>query len=58
MTSRTATTTAIILSLAAAGAPAANARPADNFPPSHQSPAAVYSRPDRSMTPDIRDSGW
>ena len=50
MTRRTATTTAIILSLAA-GAPAASARPADIFPPSHQSPAAVYSRPDRTMIP-------
>ena len=50
MTRRTAATTAIILSLAA-GAPAASARPADIFPPSHQSPAAVYSRPDRTMVP-------
>jgi hypothetical protein len=50
MTRRTATTAAIILSLAA-GAPAASARPADIFPPSHQSPAAVYSRPDRTMIP-------
>ena len=57
MTRRTATTTAIILSLAAAGAPAANARPADNFPPSHQSPAAVYSRPDRSMLPTSATAG-
>jgi hypothetical protein len=51
MTNRTATTAAIILSLATAGAPAASARPADIFPPSHQSPAAVYSRPDRAMIP-------
>ena len=50
MTRRTATTTAIILSLAA-GAPAASARPADIFPPTHQSPAAVYSRPDKTMIP-------
>jgi hypothetical protein len=50
MTSRTATTAAIILSLAAS-APAASARPADIFPPSHQSPAAVYSRPDRTIIP-------
>jgi hypothetical protein len=50
MTRRTATTAAIILSLAA-GAPAASARPADIFPPSHQSPAAVYSRPDKTMIP-------
>jgi hypothetical protein len=51
MTRRTATTAAIILSLAAAGAPAASARPADIFPPTHQSPAIVYSRPDRTMIP-------
>jgi hypothetical protein len=50
MTRRTATTAAIILSLAAS-APAASARPADVFPPGHQSPAAVYSRPDRTMIP-------
>jgi hypothetical protein len=50
MTRRTATTAAIILSLAA-GAPAASARPADIFPPTHQSPASVYSRPDKSMIP-------
>jgi hypothetical protein len=51
MTRRTATTAAIILSLAA-GAPAASARPADIIlPASHQSPAAVYSRPDRTMIP-------
>jgi hypothetical protein len=50
MTSRTATTTAaIILSLAAAGAPAASARPADMVRPSHGSPAAVYSRPDKTV---------
>ena len=52
MTSRTATTTAIILSLAAASAPAASARPADFVAPSHQSPATVYSRPDKSMIPE------
>jgi hypothetical protein len=50
MTRRTTATAAIILSLAA-GAPAASARPADIFPPSHQSSAAVYSRPDRTMIP-------
>ena len=50
MTRRTATTAAIILSLAA-GAPAASARPVDMVPASHQSPAAVYSRPDRTMIP-------
>jgi hypothetical protein len=50
MRSRTATTAAIILSLAA-GAPTASARPADIVPASHQSPATVYSRPDKTMTP-------
>ena len=45
------TTAAIILSLAAAGAPAASAKPADFVPPSHQTPASVYSRPDKSMIP-------
>lgn len=47
MTSRTATTAAIILSLAAAGAPAASARPVDFVPAGQHSPAAVYSRPDK-----------
>jgi hypothetical protein len=56
MTRRTATTAAIILSLAA-GAPAANARPADIFPPTHQSPAAVYSRPDKTMLPTSATAG-
>ena len=51
MTRCTAKTAAIILSLAAAGAPAASARPAYPVPPIHQSPAAVYSRPDRTMIP-------
>jgi hypothetical protein len=49
MTRRTASTAAIILSLAAA--PAASARPVDFVPPGHQAPAAVYSRPDRTMIP-------
>jgi hypothetical protein len=52
MTRRTASTAAIILSLAAA--PAASARPAYPVPPIHpihQAPAAVYSRPDRTMIP-------
>ena len=48
---RTATTAAIILSLVAAGARRATARPADSFPPTHQSPAGGYSRPDRTMIP-------
>ena len=56
MTRRTATTAAIILSLAAAGAPAASARPAGYVPTGHvpasnQTPATVYSRPDRTMIP-------
>jgi hypothetical protein len=52
MRSRTATTAAIILSLAAAGAPAASARPVDIIlPASHQSPATVYSRPDKTLIP-------
>lgn len=51
MTNRIATTAAIILSLAAAGTPAASARPADYVPASHQAPASVYGRPDKSMIP-------
>ena len=51
MTNRTATTAPIILSLAAAGAPAASARLADYVPTSHQPPASVYDRPDNSMIP-------
>jgi len=44
--------TAVILSLAAAGAPAATAHPADDpATPVHRAPAAVYSRPDREMIP-------
>ncbi len=51
-THRITTTAAVMLSLAAAaGAPAASARPADIFPPTHQSPASVYSRHDKSMIP-------
>ena len=49
MTNRTATTAAIILSLAAAGAPAASARPANYVPPRHQPPTALYTRPNNSM---------
>ena len=41
MTNRTATTAAIILSLAAARAPAASARPADFVPAGKQGPASV-----------------
>ena len=50
MTNRTATTAAIILSLAAAGAPAATARP-DFAPAAQQAPPTVYSRPDKSLIP-------
>lgn len=51
MTNRTATTAAVILSLAAAGAPAASARPADFVPAGKQAPTSVYSRPDKSEIP-------
>ncbi|HJS97217.1 MAG TPA: hypothetical protein VJ741_23310 [Solirubrobacteraceae bacterium] len=56
MTNRTATTAAIILSLAAAGAPAASARPVDFVPASQHSPAAVYSRPEKSLIPQGRSA--
>ncbi|MBV8218236.1 MAG: hypothetical protein JO325_07220 [Solirubrobacterales bacterium] len=56
MTSRTATTAAIILSLAAAGAPAAAARP-DFAPTARQAPPSVYSRPDKSMLPTSATAG-
>ena len=45
MTNRTATTAAIILSLAAAGAPAASARPADFVPAGNQPPTASTAVP-------------
>jgi hypothetical protein len=51
MTNRTATTAAIILSLAAASAPAASARPADSVPAGKQVPTSVYSRPDKALIP-------
>jgi hypothetical protein len=57
MTNRTATTAAIILSLAAASAPAASARLADYVPAEKQEPAMVYSRPDKSMIPVTTPSG-
>ena len=63
MTNRTAKTAAIILSLAAAGAPAASARPADYTPVGHQAtvgnqaPASVYSRADKSVVPLASPSG-
>lgn len=51
-THRITTPAAVILSLAAAGAPAASARPIGADPVSSAAsngPAAVYSRPDKSM---------
>jgi hypothetical protein len=54
MTNRAATTVFIIMSLAATSAPTASAMPAGPgrfVPTSQQSPAAVYSRPDRQMIP-------
>ena len=52
-THRITTTTAVLLALAAGGAQAASARPADFAPASHQSPAAVYSRPDKALLPVV-----
>jgi hypothetical protein len=51
MTNRTVTTAAVILSLAAAGAPAASARPLDYVPTANQAVAHVYDRPEREMVP-------
>jgi hypothetical protein len=54
MTNRTATTAAIVLSLAAGGAPAASAMPAGPggfVPTGKQASARVYDRPDREMIP-------
>jgi hypothetical protein len=52
MTSRTVTTAAIILSLAAAGAPTASAMPANDYAPTAKpAPTRVYDRPDREMVP-------
>ena len=54
-THRMTATAAVILSLAAAGAPTAIARPVGADPPTAanqaQAPAAVYSRPDKSLIP-------
>ena len=52
-THRITTTAAVILSLAAAGAPTAIARPvgADTATAANQAPATVYSRPDKSLIP-------
>ncbi len=57
MRKRTATTAAIVLSLAAVGAPAASARPVDLAPASQQSSAAVYSRPDKATIPTSPPTG-
>jgi len=53
MTNRTVTTAAIILSLAAAGAPAASAMPLGYAPSGNPepAPARVYDRADREMIP-------
>ena len=51
MTKRTATTAAIILSIAAAGAPAASAMPIGYSTTGRQAPTSVYDRPDKSMIP-------
>jgi hypothetical protein len=52
-THRITTTTAVILSLATAGAPTAAATASTTTPAStaNQPPASVYSRPDKSMIP-------
>jgi hypothetical protein len=52
-THRIATTVALTLSLAAAGAPIATARDSGSHPATtaHQSRAAVYSRQDKSLIP-------
>jgi hypothetical protein len=49
-THRIATTAAVIVALAAAGAPTATARP-DFAPAAKQPPPTVYSRPDKSLIP-------
>lgn len=50
-THRAATTSLLVLSLAAASAPTAGARPADFTPAAKHAPTAVYSRPDKSLIP-------
>ena len=50
-THRAAATALLVLSLAAASAPIAGARPADFAPAGKQAPASVYDRPDKSMIP-------
>jgi hypothetical protein len=46
---RAAATALLVLSLAAASAPIAGARPTDFAPAGKQAPASVYSRPDKSL---------
>jgi hypothetical protein len=54
----TVTTAAIILSLAAAGAPTASAMPADDYAPTAKpAPTRVYDRPDREMVPPAATYG-
>ena len=51
-THRMTTAAAVILSLAAAGAPTAIARPADDSAiAANRAPATVYSRPDKAQIP-------
>ena len=50
-THRAAVTVLLVVSLAAAGAPMAGARPADFTPAGKHAPAAVYSRQDKSLIP-------
>src|SRR5438270_4238814 len=50
-THRAAATALLVLSLAAASAPIAGARPADFAPAGKRAPASVYDRPGRSMIP-------
>jgi hypothetical protein len=54
MNKRTVTTGAIIFSLAAAGAPAASARPVDYLPVGKQVPASSYDRADKVVIPGPR----
>jgi len=50
-TRRTGTIALLVLSLAAASAPIASARPADFAPASKHVPASVYNRQDKSIVP-------
>ena len=55
-TRRITTTAAVILSLAAAGAPTATGRP-DFAPVAKQPPPTTYSRPDKSLIPVTPPNG-